>query len=124
MKKPLDTFGRFIIENLFDQGIRKFQRLSNEEIKTPSLLTLQQNLRTFNKNEIEIIQELIIEIMTSSTHDFLFAIQEQTDLDENIQMNVENENVADLSDGLHGEIFTESGWVKKYSAFKDLYEVK
>jgi len=62
--------------------------------------------------------------MTSSTHDFLFAIQEQADFEEDIQLNVANKNVAELSDGLHGEIFSESGWIKKYSAFKDLYEEK
>lgn len=113
-----------MIENLFDQGLRKFQRLSNGEVNSPSLLTLKQNLEAFNKKEIEIIQKLILEIMTSSIHDFLYAVQEQTDLDEYIQVNVANENIAELSDGLHGEIFSESGWIKKYSSFKDLYEEK
>jgi len=124
MKKSLDTFGRFVIENLFDQGVRKFQQLSNGEVNSPSLRTLQQDLGEFNNKEIEIIQKLILEIMTSSTHDFLFAIQEQADFEEDIQLNVANKNVAELSDGLHGEIFSESGWIKKYSAFKDLYEEK
>jgi len=48
MKKSLDTFGRFVIENLFDQGVRKFQQLSNGEVNSPSLRTLQQDLGEFN----------------------------------------------------------------------------
>lgn len=122
MKESLDRFGEFVIENLFDQGISKFQRLSNGEMKTPSLKTLQEELKSFNEKELEIIQKLVIEVMTSSTHDLLFAIQESAELDDGIQIKVNNKNVAELSDGLHGEIFTEKGWIKKYSVFKDFYK--
>ena len=32
-------------------------------------------------------------------------------------MIVDGKSVADLTDGLHGELFTEEGWLSKYSAF-------
>jgi len=119
MKAPLDQFGQFVIQNLFDKGINQFQRLAHGEIKAPELLTLQQELKRFNKQEIAIIQKLIIEIMESSMHDFLFAIQERSEAENDIQITVEQHNIAEQSDGLHGEMFGENGWMKKYSNFKE-----
>ena len=119
MDNSLYKFGGFIIKHLFDKGFYKFIRLKKGEFNAPSLLDLQTDLKKFNDNEIDIIQTLVLEIMTSSMHDFLFAIQE---FEDDIKINVNNENVAKLSDGLHGEIFTDDGWIKKYSDFKKLYK--
>jgi hypothetical protein len=50
-------------------------------------------------------------------HDFLFAVQELSDAGQQFEIRVDGENVASLSDGLHGEIFTEEGWIATYSKF-------
>ena len=107
---PLDTFGKLLVENYIDSGLDKFQELTNGKIKAHSLKKLQEQLKLFDDNEIEIIKDLLSEILVSTTHDFLFSIQEN-----DIQIIVDNHNVEKLSDGLHGELFTEDGWIKKFS---------
>jgi hypothetical protein len=50
-------------------------------------------------------------------HDFLFKLQEVADFEDDIQVLVDGENGAGLSDGIHGELFGEDGWQARYSKF-------
>lgn len=49
-------------------------------------------------------------------HNMLFMIEEH----EEIELLYKEENIAEKSDGLSGELYTEDGWIEKYS--KKLYE--
>ena len=124
MDQSLDKFGEFVIKNLLDQGIDKFKRLSNGEIEAPSLQGLQQDSQSFNAKDMEVVQRLIVEIMTSTTHDFLYALQERAELKEDIQITVDNNSITELSDGIQGELFSDNGWIKRYSSYGDLYKEK
>ena len=111
----LDKFGQFFIENMIDKGIEKYYGLAKGEYNAPSLQTLQNQLSKFNPSELEVIRQLVLEVLVSASHDFLFAVQES----DNTQILVDDENIAELSDGLHGELFSESGWLKTFSSFSD-----
>ena len=58
------------------------------------------------------------DITTVGMHDLLFAFQEATDLEKGISINVNGINPAEVSDGLHGEIFGEDGWIAEFSSHK------
>ena len=47
-------------------------------------------------------------------HDFLFALQKIDD----IQILVDGQNIVELSDGIHGEAYSDEGWFAKYSRHK------
>ena len=117
--ETLDKFGKFIVENLFDKGLDRYTSLANGKLKTPRLQEFQNELKKFDSEQIHIIKQLTIEVLTTTTHDFLFALQERSEIEEDITVNVDNENIAELSDGLHGEIFLEDGWLKRFSEFAD-----
>ncbi|ULC60852.1 hypothetical protein MBM09_07585 [Flaviramulus sp. BrNp1-15] len=114
----LDKFGELIVANCIDNGLDKFQNLTEGKINAPSLKKLQDQIKLLNNNNIEIIKNLLSEILVSTTHDFLFAIQENDD----IQIIVDNQNICKSSDGLHGELFTEEGWIKKFSNHTDFID--
>jgi len=118
MNKPLDKFGKIIIDNLRDKQIDYFKGLLEDKWKAEDLKELQQKLKQFNQEERKILNELIENILTHSIHDFLFSIQENSDLDKGLEILIDNENVATLSDGLHGEIFGDEGWIQKFSKYK------
>lgn len=50
--------------------------------------------------------------------DLLFAIQENNALVDRLKIIINNENVANLSDGLHGEIFHQNGWIQRIRKYK------
>ena len=114
----LNKFGEFLIENMRDKGINLAEGLLINHWKAPELLNLQIELQSFSDNQKEIVRQVVIKSIDNAIHDFLFAISEQADFDNEIQIVVDNQNIVELSDGLHGEAYGEDGWYEKFSKYK------
>jgi hypothetical protein len=117
INNPLNKFGEFIVENMRDRGIEFYDKLSKGLWKAPSLKLLQEELKQFDEEQLSIIRQCIVASIDNSVHDFLFALQESSDMDNDVQVVVDGHNVGKLSDGLQGELYTEDGWYSKYSSF-------
>ncbi len=63
------------------------------------------------------LRDLAEHMTTTGMHDLLFAFQEEADADGAIRLFVDGNEVAKLSDGLHGEIFGDEPWIVQYSSF-------
>jgi len=114
MSRELDKFGKFIMKNLRDRAIDNFDKLSMGYWKASSLQPLQSELHQFNEEQLSIIRRSIISVVDSGLHDFLFAIQEASDLKQGIKIMVDETDIAQISDGLHGDLF---GWFAKFSKY-------
>lgn len=117
MNKELDKFGEFLMKNFRDNAIYKINTLFEGSAKAPAYQDLQNSLKSFNEEEKEILKKAFTISLDSGLHDFLFSLQESTDNHEGIELLVNGSNVAKQSDGLQGELFTEDGWLSKYSAY-------
>jgi hypothetical protein len=115
---PLDRFGEFIVANLRDKAINFYIGLEKGHWKAPSLKPLQEKMKGFSEEQLAVIRECVVQTIDDSIHDFLFALQENHDTLNDIQILVNGENVAELSDGLHGEPYTEDGWYARFSKYK------
>ena len=116
MNNNLDTFGDFIIKNLWDSSIDRLDSLLEGKMKTPALQELQASLAGMNEEQKSLLRIAFIKSLELGIHDFLFALQEEADNNGEVHVTVNGENVAKLSDGLQGELFSEDGWFSKYSA--------
>ncbi|WP_343614307.1 hypothetical protein [Flavobacterium sp.] len=117
MDNEVNIFGEFLVKNLRDKGIEKAEVLLNGKSKAPSLQKLQSELNNFSDSDKELIKEVVVKSIDTAIHDFLFAIQELDDFENNIQILVNGKNVVNLSDGIHGESFSDDGWNAKYSRY-------
>lgn len=115
--KELDDFGKFICKNLRDASLDKFINLKKGVYKDKELHRLQNDLKRFNDKDMEIIDELIKNIIDTALHDFLFSIEEEYDFENNIKIISYDKNIAEISDGLAGELYSEDGWIHKYSKY-------
>ena len=115
MSKELDKFGQFLMKNFRDNAIYKINSLFEGHSKAPAYQELQNPLKSFSEEEKEMIKKTFIISLDSGLHDFLFSLQESTENNEGIELLVDGTNVASQSDGLQGELFTEDGWLSKYS---------
>src|SRR5437879_2049811 len=112
---PLGRFGQFLMENLRDKAIQSYDGLAKGHWKAPSLQQIQRDLKTLDKSQLAITRRSLVTAMDHGIHDFLFALQELADYD--IQVIVRGKNIAEISDGLHGELFGDEGWRAKFSAY-------
>lgn len=111
--QPVDKFGKFIVENLRDKGIDFAEGLLSKHWKAPILLEMQDEIANFNDTQKMAFRNAIRKTIDASIHDFLFALQEQADFDNDIQIMVDGQNILELSDGIHGEAYTNKGWFAK-----------
>ncbi|WP_127531005.1 hypothetical protein [Paenibacillus kobensis] len=114
---PLDKFGEFMMKNLRDRAIDHYDMLSDGMCKSPSLQQIQAELNQFNEEQKNLIRTIVFRCVGNGIHDLLFGLQEAYDNDEKIAVIVDGVNVAEVSDGLQGELFTEDGWYHRFSKF-------
>ena len=112
-ENKLDKFGKFLVNNLRDKGISYTEILLKGNWKAPSLINLQSELGKLSESQKEAIKKVVISAIDSSIHDFLFALQEQLE----IQILSDGEDITELSDGIHGGQFSDEGWFAKYSKY-------
>ncbi len=117
-QSSLDKFGEFIVVNLRDKAIETAEMLLENRSKSPQTKILQDELSTFNAAQKAIVANTVKASIDAAIHDFLFAIEEQADFENDIQIIVNEDNIVEMSDGLQGELFTQDGWLEKYSKFK------
>ena len=117
-QSSLDKFGEFIVVNLRDKAIETAEMLLENGSKSPQTKILQDELLTFNAAQKAIVANTVKASIDAAIHDFLFAIEEQADFENDIQIIVNEDNIVEMSDGLQGELFTQDGWLEKYSKIK------
>ncbi|QDT01339.1 hypothetical protein [Adhaeretor mobilis] len=110
----VDKFGKIVVTKLRDNAIDFFDLASQGHWRAPSLQNLQRELADQTPEQIDLIRRCVIQAIETGMHDFLFALVEANDF-ENVHVMVDGVNVADESDGLHGEQFTEEGWIAKFA---------
>ena len=115
MKEPIEKFGAFFVQNLRDKMLDNLEMLLQGKWKAPELRELQRKLARLNEYDKKTLRDLVERIITGGMHDLLFALQEEADNDGKIRLLVDDKEIAKLSDGLHGEIFGEKGWIVRFS---------
>lgn len=114
---PLDVLGRFLMENLRDPGIFHVDGLLASRWKAPSCKELQDLLRGLSKAQRDLVRRAFIASLDYAIHDLLFALQEQSDNDGPVRIRIRGKDVASMSDGLQGELFTADGWKARFSKY-------
>lgn len=116
MTKPLDRLGKLVMQRLRDEPFEFFEQLTQGHWKAPSLQGLQRDVRSLSPEQLEIVRRCVRSTVDEGIHDFLFALQEACEK-ETLELRIQGKNVLDLTDGLHGELFTEDGWQARFSKF-------
>lgn len=119
-ENKLDKFGKFLVDHLRDKGINYAELLLKGHWKAPSLQNIQEELGKLSGPQKEVVKQAIVSSIDTAIHDFLFALHEQADFDNGIQIIVDGENVVELSDGIYGEAYTNEGWYAKYSKYGEV----
>jgi hypothetical protein len=119
-KELLDIFGQKIICSVRDQAIFEFEAMVQGKMKSENTVKLNNELKTFDKNQIEILKKVVLTAIDSVIYNTLNMLEQN---EENIKLlisqNGKNEkNILDISDSLSGELVTKKGWIEKFSKDK------
>lgn len=111
MSNNLEEFGKVFINEVRDRTIRVYDKRVNGIMKDVSSKELYNEVQHLNDSQHQLIQKIISQVTDLSLHNMLFMLEEHDD----VELLMNGENIAEISDGLSGELYTEDGWIKKYS---------
>lgn len=110
-----DKFGRFLVEKLRDEAIDFHDGLVAARWKSPSLQELQSALSGLSDEQRTIARRCFMAGIDSGLASFLAALELAHETRSGIVVVVDGEDVAEQSDGLAGELWSDEGWLKRYS---------
>ena len=107
----LNEFGEVLIKEVRDRTIRLFDKKVQGVMKDRDSQLLFEKVSKLSKEQQLLINEIIPQIVDLSLHNMLCIFEEHDEF----QIVIDGENIADISDGLSGELYTSDGWIEKFS---------
>jgi hypothetical protein len=117
--QALDSFGKLFMEEVRDRTINNFEAILSGKTKSQKSQLLHKQLATLDNNTIQILKEALIETIDNQLFNTLTLLEQNEEL--SLLYNIEEKpfNINEISDGLGGELFTENGWIEKFSKYKN-----
>lgn len=113
----LDKFGQFIIANLRDKAIKQYLMLQSGQLRGKTIQELQAKVVALSDENKEVVRQVVVDVLDTALHDFLFALQDAHDRELGIDISVNGQNVAEECGMLQGEPLGDNGWIKRFSQF-------
>ena len=117
----LEKFGRIAMTEVRDEAISKFEMILSGKMKSDSAIMLHEKLSGFSDADRDIIKHTLVSSIDDVIHNFLWMFEQHED---DLKLLCRNDGKADWtdveesSDGLAGELYTEDGWIAKFSQFR------
>lgn len=121
-EKLLENFGETYISETRDIVFRQFIKTINNQMKSEfdkKLFSIFQNTTEEEKKQL---CNCVLSVIDSSLHHFLWMIEQSDDFDLIAKTDEGNISLKEVSDGLCGELYTEDGWISKYSKYPNLLD--
>ena len=116
MEDILNEFGKILIKEVRDNVINSMNESIDGKRKGIAAQLIKKKIAILNEEQIEVLKELILEIVDCSLDSMLFMIEGDPEL----QLIFQGVDLKEVSDGLSGELYTEDGWIQKFSKYDEL----
>ena len=117
-KEALVYFGEFLMKNYRDKALKTLEMAMNNQWKSEAFEEFQSFLQTLNESQQELLFSGFQRLIDNALHDLLFGLQEENHFASRIKILVDEHNVLEVSDGIHGEQYSKDGWIEKFSDYK------
>lgn len=107
----LNEFGKIFMEETRDVTINSMNKKIDGTMKSASAKEIQEKIIDFTDEQKEILEFIVTQTVDTTLDSFLFMLEQH----EEISLLYDDVNLNEESDGLSGELYTEDGWIEKYS---------
>ncbi len=114
----LSKFGEDFTVNVRDRVIGIYDKIVTGKMKSKEDLQLSEKLKKLNKEERDITREVVINCIDMVLHEMLDYMSDNEEVGIYFVDGMSLINASDISDGLAGELYSEDGWLEKYSKYK------
>jgi hypothetical protein len=116
-KQALDFFGKVLMSKIRDEAIDDWERIFQGKMNDDESKKVFEELKSFNPKQVQFIIDLLPKIVDTTLHHLLWTLEQEEDINVLVKLE-ENKylNIREISDGLTGELYTEDGWISRFSS--------
>jgi hypothetical protein len=111
--KFLDLFGEILMKNVRDEAIEQWNMTIQGKMKSEESKRLHNLISLSSQSEL--INDLVPKIVDTTLHHLLWTLEQEESIDVTINDGNKPVSIKDISDGLAGELYTEDGWINRFS---------
>jgi hypothetical protein len=112
----LDKFGEILIQSVRDEAINDWEKILDGRMKGERAAEIRNFLSGYSIEHVELLKELIPQVVDTTLHHLLWTIEEIDTLKVLIANKDGNTcDIKEVSDGLPGELYTDLGWISRFS---------
>jgi hypothetical protein len=111
----LDYFGKILMSDVRDETITSWDMIVNGKMKGITAQQVKEKLTCFSEEQKEVLNWLIPKITDTCLHNLLVMIEQSNKVKVSVNDGQTNIEVKQISDGLECELYTEDGWIKRFS---------
>lgn len=115
-KAALDKFGRLLMAEVRDRSIRQWTKIAEGGMRGEEALRLHERFSQMSTYDQDIAMTLTPEIVDIVLHNLLAMLEQEEDLELSLRLEDETApSLRDASDGLCGELYSDEGWIARFS---------
>ena len=117
----LDEFGKEYIHQVRDRVITKYLMTKSGKMKSAECQSIHKQLLKLNPDQIKLVDQIVSDIIETQLHHCLFMFEASTTwaiVKKDSAKNVDLDHLTQVSDGLAGELYSDEGWIAKFSKYK------
>jgi hypothetical protein len=112
----LDTFGQLLMTEVRDRAIREWKMTVAGHMKGERCARIRQSLQRWSSQDRDLFLSLVPDIVDSVLHHLLWTLEEDGPVRVAVDLpDGEVPSLNEVSDGLAGELYTEDGWIARFS---------
>ena len=115
----LDAFGRLLMAKVRDEAISDWRMIVEGQMKGELSVKVREKLTVFSETQRDVFLSLLPEIVDTVLHHLLWTLEQAEDVDVAVRADgVSVRSIRDASDGLAGELYSDEGWIARFSKEK------
>jgi hypothetical protein len=116
MPNGLDELGKILMERVRDEAIGHWDSILSGKMKDEESQAIHQQVRKMGPQIEALVRALVPRIVDTTLHHLLWTLEQNQERLKLIFVGEEGEtDAAADSDGLPGELYTEEGWIARFS---------
>ena len=113
--KIVEKLGKKLMQKVWDNIIVQMEIIFNGKMKSKEAQILNKKIIELTVDEKLILKEITMETLRRSIFNVLNFFEEEEKYFIGFNDGKKIVDIKELSDGLAGELYGETGWIKKYS---------
>lgn len=118
-REKVDQFGQLLVAGLYDRVAWYLEHVFSAHMKGPMQQELAAAYHCLDEQSKDAVRKFATEAMTSMLADTLIFFDEQSLPIQFTTSEGETINICEMSDGIGAELFTDEGWIARFSKYKN-----